>query len=63
MVGAGAPDDELPEKLREWLDRLISVLPRIVEMMAGASAFSISARTNVTITVAFGRSQPSSSDE
>ncbi len=26
LMGAGAPEDEILEKLREWLDRLISAL-------------------------------------
>jgi NADH dehydrogenase FAD-containing subunit len=42
MIGGGAPGDEIAEKLREWLDRLVSALPGIVGRLAGATAFSIS---------------------
>jgi hypothetical protein len=56
MMGAGTPEDEILEKLREWLDQLISALPRIVEKLAGATAFSISAGATVAVTVDFGPS-------
>ena len=56
MMGAGAPGDEVLEKLREWLDRLVSALPQIVEKLAGATAFSISVGANVAVTVDFGPS-------
>jgi hypothetical protein len=56
MMGAGAPEDEFPEKLREWLDRLVGVMPPIVDKLAGATAFSISAGPNVAVTVDFGPS-------
>lgn len=35
-------------------DQLISVLPRIVEKLAGATAFSVSAGATVAVTVDFG---------
>jgi hypothetical protein len=35
-MGAGGPEDEILEKLRDWLDRLAGVLPRIVGKLAGA---------------------------
>jgi hypothetical protein len=60
MMGAGAPGDEVLEKLREWLDRLVSALPQIVEKLAGATAFSISVGANVAVTVDFGPSAGSS---
>jgi hypothetical protein len=56
MMGAGAPEDEILEKLREWLDRLVGVLPRIAGKLAGATAFSISVGANVAVTVDFGPS-------
>lgn len=37
MMGAGGPEDEILEKLREWLDRLVGALPRIVENLVGAT--------------------------
>jgi hypothetical protein len=60
MMGAGASEDEILERLREWLDRLVSALPRIVEKLAGATAFSISSGANVAVTVDFGPSAGSS---
>jgi hypothetical protein len=56
MMGAGSAGDEELEKLREWLDRLVSALPRIVEKLTGATAFSVSAGASVAITVYFGSS-------
>ena len=53
MMGAGAPGNEILDKLREWLDRLISALTQIVKKLAGATAFSISVGANVAVTVDF----------
>jgi hypothetical protein len=61
MVGAGAPMDEILAKLREWFDRLITELTRIVGMLAQATSFSISMGTALSVTVNFGR--PPASDE
>ncbi|HTX27637.1 MAG TPA: hypothetical protein VME19_11520 [Streptosporangiaceae bacterium] len=54
MMGAGAPVDEVLEKLRQWLDRMLGVLKRIVENLAGATSFSVSVSTAVSVTVDFG---------
>jgi Tfp pilus assembly PilM family ATPase len=56
MMGAGAPVDDVLEKLRRWLDRLLSALERIIEMLSGATSFSISVSTNVSVTVDFSKS-------
>ncbi len=56
LMGAGAPADDIHERLRTWLDRLISALTRIVANLSGARSFSISAGANVSVTVDFGRS-------
>lgn len=61
MMGAGAPGDEILDKLREWLDRLISALTRIVDKLAGATRFSISVGANVAVTVDFGPAAGSTS--
>ena len=42
-MGAGAPADDVLDRLRTWLDRLVSVLTRIVANLSGATSFSISA--------------------
>jgi hypothetical protein len=63
LMGAGGPEDEILEKLREWLDCLVSGLPRIVEKLAGATAFSVSVGANVAVTVDFGLSARSSAKE
>jgi hypothetical protein len=55
MMGAAAPEDEILEQFRQWLDRLVSTLPRIVEKLSRATAFSISVGANVTVTVDFGK--------
>jgi hypothetical protein len=62
MMGAGGSEDAILEHFREWLDRLVSALPRIVEKLAGATAFSISLGANVTVTVDFSSSAGSSAD-
>ena len=54
MVGAGAPVDDLLDRLERWLDRLLGALARIVEKLDGATSFSISVGTNVSVTVVFG---------
>jgi hypothetical protein len=53
MMGAGAPVDDILERLRQWVDRLLGALPRIVENLAGATSFSVSAGTNVSVAVDF----------
>jgi hypothetical protein len=58
MVGAGAPVDDLLDRLEQWLDRILRALPRIVDRLAGATSFSISVGTNVSLTVVFGHSEP-----
>jgi hypothetical protein len=53
MMGAGAPVDDVLEKLRQWLGRLLSALKRIVEKLAGAMSYSVSVSTAVSVTVDF----------
>jgi hypothetical protein len=53
MMGAGAPVDDVLEKLRQWLDRLLSALRRITGKLAGATSFSVSVSTAVSVTVDF----------
>jgi hypothetical protein len=54
MVGAaGAPVDDVLEKLRQWLERLLSALKRIVGKLDGATSFSLSVGTTVSVTVDF----------
>jgi len=55
MMGAAASEDEVLEQFRQWLDRLVRTLPRIVEKLSRATAFSISVGANVTVTVDFGK--------
>src|ERR1019366_6780014 len=55
ITGAGAPVDDILEKLRKWLDRLVSALTRIVENLSDAISFSISVGSNVSVTADFGR--------
>jgi hypothetical protein len=43
LMGAEAPADEVLERLRTWLERLVSALTRIVANLSGARSFSISA--------------------
>jgi hypothetical protein len=57
MVGAGAPVDDLLDRLEQWLDRLLATLPRIVDQLAGAMSFSISVGPNLSVTVVFGHSE------
>ena len=54
IVGAATAVDDLFEKLRVWIDRLVSAMRRIVAKLAGATAFSVSVSTAVSITVDFG---------
>jgi len=56
MMGAGAPMDEILAKLREWFDRLVTQLTRIVEKLTQATSFSISVGTALSVTVHFGPS-------
>ncbi len=53
LMGAGAPVDDVLEKLRRWLDRLLSALKRIIGKLSGATSFSISVGSNVSVTVDF----------
>lgn len=48
------PLDDILKKLQKWLDRLVSKLTQIVEKLAKATSFSISAGTGVSVTVNFG---------
>jgi|HubBroStandDraft_1064217.scaffolds.fasta_scaffold840694_1 hypothetical protein len=61
IMGAATPVDDLFEKLRVWIDRLVTVMRRIVAKLAGATAFSVSAGTSVSITVDFGPTRARSS--
>jgi len=54
MMGAGVPVDDILDRLRVWLDRLVIALPRIVGKLAGARSFSVSVGTNVSVAVDFG---------
>ena len=54
IMGAATPVDDILEKLREWLDRLLSALARIAGKLAGATAFSVTAGSAVSVTVDFG---------
>lgn len=56
MTGARTAtfDDDLLEKLRKWLDRLVQALTQIVAKLEKAASFSISAGTGVSVTVTFG---------
>lgn len=56
MMGAGAPVDEILDRLSKWLDRLVTALRRIVEKLAGARSFSVSVATSVSVAVEFGPS-------
>jgi site-specific recombinase len=53
MTGAAVPIDDILERLRNWLDRLVSALTRIVAELADAASFSISVGTALTVTVNF----------
>jgi hypothetical protein len=53
MMGAVAPVDDVLEKLRQWLERLLGALKRITQELAGASSFSVSVSTAVSVTVDF----------
>jgi hypothetical protein len=54
MMGAGAPVDDILDKLGKWLERLVGALTQIVEKLAGAMSFSVSVGPNVSVTVDFG---------
>jgi hypothetical protein len=60
LMGAGAPAGDMPEKLRKWLDLLVSALTRIVANLSDATSFSISVDANLSVTVDFGRSESGS---
>ena len=57
LMGAGAPADDILEKLRKWLDLLVSALTRIVGNLSDPISFSISVGANVSVAVDFGRSE------
>jgi hypothetical protein len=61
VMGAATPIDDILEKFRVWLDRLVRAMRRIVAKLAGATAFSVSVGTAVSFTVDFGpaRGRPS----
>jgi hypothetical protein len=56
MMGAGAPVDEIMDRLRKWVDRLVTALRRIIAKLAGARSFSVSVNTTVSVAVEFGPS-------
>jgi hypothetical protein len=53
IMGAGTSVDDLLEKVRKWLDRLVVAMAQIVEKLAGATSFSISVGSNVSVAVDF----------
>jgi hypothetical protein len=54
VMGAATPIDKTLEKLRDWLDRLVTAMRRTLAKLAGATAFSVSVGTSVSVTVDFG---------
>jgi hypothetical protein len=54
MTGAVAPVDAMLDRLRTWLDRLVAALTTIVAKLAGATSFSISVGSMVSVAVQFG---------
>jgi hypothetical protein len=54
MMGAGVLVDDYLERLRQWLDRLLGALTRIVGKLNGATEFSISVGANISVAVDFG---------
>ena len=50
VMGAGAPADVFG-KLGGWLDRLVGAMPRIAGKLAGARSFSVSAGSNLSVSV------------
>lgn len=46
--------DGIIEKLEKWIDQLVAKLTEIVKVLAGASSFSISIGTCLSVTVNFG---------
>ena len=54
IMGAATPVDDILEKPREWLDRLLSALTQIVAKLAGATAFSVTVGSAASVTVDFG---------
>jgi hypothetical protein len=61
IMGAATPVDDIDEKLRVWLDRLVTVMRRIVAKLTGATGFSVSVGTSVSFTVDFGPARGRSS--
>jgi len=51
FMGAGAPADDVFGKLGGWLDRLVGAMPRIAGKLAGARSFSVSAGSNLSVSV------------
>lgn len=54
IIGTATPVDNILDKLREWLDRLLSALTQIVAKLAGATAFSVKVCSAVSVTIDFG---------
>jgi hypothetical protein len=61
IMGAATHVDDIDEKLRVWLDRLVRVMRRIVAKLTGATGFSVSVGTAVSFTVDFGPARGRSS--
>jgi hypothetical protein len=54
MMGAGAvPVDAILARLSQWLDRLVTVMTRIVANLKNATSFSVSVGSNVSVSVTF----------
>lgn len=60
LMGAGVPVDDILEKLRTWLDRLVSALTRIVASLSDAASFSVSVGSHLSVTVDFARRESGS---
>jgi hypothetical protein len=54
IMGAQGPVDDILDRLRNWIDRLVGALTKIVEKLATARSFSVSVGSNVSVTVDFG---------
>jgi hypothetical protein len=51
--GRIGPSDDVFERLREWIDRLVTKLTEIVTDLADGTSFSITVGTGVSVTVNF----------
>jgi hypothetical protein len=47
------PSDDVLERLKHWIDRLVQKLTEIVKELADGTSFSISVGTGVSVTVSF----------